>query len=65
MIRFIGERHGRMLWGLGMTKEEWGKLLVYPVVLRGDDMGVPNMDVLVFVGDSNEEMKEGIETELE
>lgn len=59
MIKFIMERDQRKLIGLGLSAGNIRKLQKgKPIQIMGEEMEIPNMDILIFYGNTEEEMAE-------
>lgn len=63
MIRMRGTNAGRMLIGLGLSRENINRLTAgQPILVRGESVGVPSMDITIMFGETEALLAREIET---
>jgi hypothetical protein len=59
MIKFVVEQDKRKLIGLGLSAENISKLQEgRPIQIMGEEITIPNMDILIFFGETEQKMEE-------
>jgi hypothetical protein len=58
-----GTNAGRMLIGLGLSRENINRLTAgQPIIVRGETLGVPHMDITIMFGETEALLAQEIKT---
>lgn len=62
MIKFVGEKDGKQLIGLGISRGNVSRLEKgKPILVKGEEMGFPDIEILIFFKETDEELAKSME----